>query len=173
MMNNPAPLMHLLIAAIMAVVLSVGASVASAAEASKHSWMPTPPKAKAGTKCDEDPGWMRKWHMKKLQHKRDQTMRHGVRTDKYSLKRCITCHAVKGDKGEYLTVKDKRHFCRSCHDYAAVKIDCFGCHASRPGSGGHAAIEGADNPHIASKHSSSGMATAMAELQKHFAGESQ
>jgi hypothetical protein len=31
-----------------------------------------------------------------------------------------------------VTVSSPQHFCRSCHDYAAVKVDCFECHASRP-----------------------------------------
>jgi len=34
-----------------------------------------------------------------------------------------------------VTVDDPQHFCRTCHDYAAVRPDCFQCHASRPGEG--------------------------------------
>jgi hypothetical protein len=29
-------------------------------------------------------------------------------------------------------VLGKDHFCQSCHNYAAVKIDCFECHSSKP-----------------------------------------
>ena len=117
---------------------------------------------------------MRKWHMRALVHKRDQTLREGIRTRKFSLKRCITCHAVKGDNGHYLTVSDKRHFCRSCHDYVAVRIDCFDCHASRPEAGSNRGALLKGNPH----NKRSGMSTrigrsdkTLASLQKYLAGE--
>ena len=42
-------------------------------------------------------------------------------------------HIVLNDEqGNAITVAEPEHFCRSCHDYAAVTIDCFQCHASRP-----------------------------------------
>ena len=68
-----------------------------------------------------------------LDHHRDDTVIKGVRTKKLSLKGCVSCHAVKGSDGKAITMKDPRHFCASCHLYAAVQIDCFDCHASRPG----------------------------------------
>ena len=37
---------------------------------------------------------------------------------------------------------DPKHFCRSCHDYESVSIDCFECHVSKPDAGG----EGLDSP---------------------------
>jgi len=79
-------------------------------------------------KCVEDTATMRREHPDMLKHQRDQTMHEGIRTRKYSLKECVACHAsaktgsVLGEKG----------FCQSCHDYASVSIDCFGCHASKP-----------------------------------------
>lgn len=75
---------------------------------------------------------MRYNHMDYIQHQRDETMHRGIRTEKDSLKRCVTCHAVKDDKGEYVHVTDDRHFCSSCHNYAAVSIDCFQCHTDTP-----------------------------------------
>ena len=113
-------------------LLGTGMQFVAGKAHAQPAWMPNPPKALPGTKCDADPKWMRVWHMRKLLHKRDKTLREGIRTKKFSLKRCITCHAVKDESGQYLKVSDKRHFCRVCHDYAAVHIDCFDCHASRP-----------------------------------------
>ena len=85
-----------------------------------------------GTSCVAPVEWMRRNHMKALLHQRDQTVHEGVRGAKFSLKDCVSCHAVEGVDGRAVTVSDPKHFCRSCHDYAAVSIDCFECHASRP-----------------------------------------
>lgn len=79
-------------------------------------------------RCVEDTETMRLEHPDMLKHQRDQTMREGIRTRQRSLKECVGCHAstktgsVLGEKG----------FCQSCHDYASVRLDCFGCHASKP-----------------------------------------
>ena len=93
--------------------------------------MPSPAKGK-GESCVAPVDWMRRNHMKALMHQRDQTVHEGVRGAEFSLKDCVTCHAVTGPDGRAVTVSDPKHFCRSCHDYAAVSIDCFECHASRP-----------------------------------------
>jgi [DsrC]-trisulfide reductase subunit J len=85
-----------------------------------------------GESCVEDTDFMRRNHMTLLLHQRDETMREGIRGEPYSLKECVACHAVDDSDGEPLTAASPEHFCRSCHDYAAVKIDCFECHASRP-----------------------------------------
>ncbi len=141
--------------------------------AAQPAWMPKPPKA-VGGKCDADPKWMRKWHMKALDHKRDETMHKGIRTRKFSLKNCISCHAVKDDNGKYITVRDERHFCRTCHDYAAVRIDCFDCHASRPGDKMDKAARAGGNPHENATKMSSVIRkgdTAMADFHKYIAGE--
>ena len=92
---------------------------------------PDIPKGK-GEACVEDTDFMRRNHMSLLLHQRDDTMRKGIRTTQHSLKECLDCHAVRGPDSVPVTVNDAKHFCRSCHDYAAVKIDCFQCHASRP-----------------------------------------
>ena len=163
-----------LVALFAVLLLGTGLQLTIDPAGAQPAWMPNPPKALPGTKCDADPKWMRIWHMRKLVHKRDQTLREGIRTKKFSLKRCITCHAVKDESGKFLTVKDERHFCRSCHDYAAVRIDCFDCHASRPDkkTGQGAMLK--KNPHNKTGRSSSlrqGDQT-IASLQKYLAGES-
>ncbi|OUS05816.1 hypothetical protein A9Q96_10750 [Rhodobacterales bacterium 52_120_T64] len=71
-------------------------------------------------------------HMDLLRHDRDLTMREGIRDTDASIAECVTCHAVNGLDAKPVTVKSEDHFCRVCHDYAAVKIDCFQCHNSIP-----------------------------------------
>jgi hypothetical protein len=85
-----------------------------------------------GAQCVEDTGFMRRNHMELLMHQRDETMLKGVRNKQHSLKECLNCHAVYGPDSVPVTASSPSHFCRSCHDYAAVSIDCFECHASRP-----------------------------------------
>jgi len=85
-----------------------------------------------GESCVEDTEFMRRNHMNVLLHQRDETVINGIRTKQHSLKECIACHAVAGPDAIPVTVESPQHFCRSCHDYTAVNIDCFQCHASRP-----------------------------------------
>lgn len=72
---------------------------------------------------------MRRNHMELLKHQRDDTLRSGIRTTKYSLKDCISCHASQTTNS---VTAAPSNFCQSCHTYAAVKIDCFECHANQP-----------------------------------------
>ena len=107
-------------------------------------------KAKANEEfgCVEPVTEMRKNHMKFIMHQRDDTMRKGIRTSKYSLAECINCHVVAGEDGNYARYGEDKHFCSTCHTYAAVNIDCFGCHrdtpeAAKPGK----ALTDTANPH--------------------------
>ena len=86
-----------------------------------------------GDTCVADTAFMRRNHMRLLDHQRDDTVHAGERTGKFSLKACIDCHAVKGSDAQPVSFDSPQHFCRTCHDFAAVQVDCFGCHASRPG----------------------------------------
>lgn len=125
-------------AVIVAVALAFVASLAvvvTAAEKNNRvaSGVPVPsiPRGQ-GERCVEDTDFMRRNHMTLLMHQRDDTMLQGIRTKQYSLKECVDCHAVRGSDIRAVSVSDPKHFCRACHDYAAVKIDCFQCHASQP-----------------------------------------
>jgi hypothetical protein len=71
-------------------------------------------------------------HMKYLLHHRDLTVHEGIRTKQYSLANCIDCHVQPGPDGKIAAHSSKDHFCNGCHQYAAVHIDCFECHADRP-----------------------------------------
>ena len=78
---------------------------------------------------------MRRNHMEFLLHKRDLTMRQGIRThgdDVISLNGCISCHAAKDDQGQYISVNEEGQFCQTCHERVAVKPDCFDCHRTTP-----------------------------------------
>jgi hypothetical protein len=59
-----------------------------------------------------------------------------VRTGAASLKACINCHA---SQQTHSVVQGETNFCVSCHSYAAVQIDCFECHSSKPSGAAHTA----------------------------------
>ena len=109
---------------------SLGALAESASPATTvgHGLQPLVEKARGG-QCVEEPAFMRRNHMKLLIHQRDDTLRGGIRTGKYSLKACIACHASQISQS---VNAEPTNFCQSCHNYAAVKIDCFECHANTP-----------------------------------------
>jgi predicted CXXCH cytochrome family protein len=120
----------LLVAALVAGMSSIRAEDGGQTIATRTP-IPSPPKAQ-GEHCVADTAFMRRYHMQMLLHQRQETVHDGVRTDKFSLAQCVSCHAVKGSDGAPVAYSDSKHFCRSCHDYAAVSVDCFTCHASRP-----------------------------------------
>jgi nitrate reductase gamma subunit len=91
----------------------------------------------AGHKTDDATVMIRN-HPKFLFSHRATVVHTGVGVPGDSLERCVTCHAVKDAKGEPVSFEDPTHFCRGCHNKAAVSIDCFECHTSKPSSGGQA-----------------------------------
>ena len=83
-----------------------------------------------GDKCVDDEDYIRRHHPDLLKHHREETVRQGIRSTKYSLKGCVACHA--GSKtGSVASSKDD--FCVACHSYAGVHLDCWDCHATKPG----------------------------------------
>lgn len=109
----------------------------SAAEPSSSVTIPEPPKAKQNfsdtQQCVAPIDDIRRNHGDYLKHHRDQTMHQGIRTTQHSLVACINCHVTADSKGNYPNIKEgSKHFCSSCHNYAAVSIDCFQCHATKP-----------------------------------------
>ena len=103
----------------------------------------------AGEKCVEPTDVMRRQHMDLIQHQRDETMHKGIRgiTAKHSLKGCIDCHVGYDDKGEAVSINDEGQFCQSCHNYAAVSIDCFSCHRTTPDGENKMRKSAMTNPH--------------------------
>ncbi|MBK7026937.1 MAG: hypothetical protein IPH40_08665 [Polaromonas sp.] len=112
--------------------ITLAATWAMAAEGTKTAGSrvsaPIVEKAKGG-ECVADPAFMRRNHGDMLKHQRDDTMRGGIRTGKNSLKACIECHASKTTNSVNASGSN---FCQSCHNFTAIKIDCFECHASKP-----------------------------------------
>lgn len=106
-------------------------SVASVTADERTSLWPAIPEA-TGDPHPEGNEYMRRMHMEMMKHDRDLTMYDGERPVHASLKSCFDCHEVKDEQNVSLTYADERHFCRVCHDYAAVKVDCFSCHRSTP-----------------------------------------
>ena len=80
--------------------------------------------------CVEETQDMRVNHMEYILHQRDETVHEGIRDKQHSLVECINCHV--SDAPDAPRVSSEKHFCNSCHTYAAVSIDCFQCHADRP-----------------------------------------
>ncbi len=92
---------------------------------------PNIPAPVKGEQCVADTDEMRKNHMKYLLKHRDETLREGIRTKQYSLKECLECHVPPKEEAQ-ASRSEGEHFCKNCHMYAGVRIDCFECHATRP-----------------------------------------
>ena len=133
-------LMHKSILAMLGGALLALSSIAFADVA-----MPDVPKGK-GDQCVEPTPEMRKNHMEYILHQRDETMYKGIRTKTHSLKECINCHVPENSDVRF---GDSKHFCSSCHNYAAVSIDCFQCHADRPGNKPKQSMNTSSFPHYA------------------------
>lgn len=120
------------LAALLALSLGAVAASSGSGDAGSASAGRTPKPTlviEKGDRCVEDTAYMRKNHMKLLMHHRDDTVHKGIRTEKHSLKNCINCHA--SSKNNSVLGSDE-NFCQSCHTYAAVKLDCWDCHSSKP-----------------------------------------
>ena len=99
------------------------------------------------TICVEPVEIMRKQHFEFILDHRDKTVIQGIRTKQYSLIGCIDCHITPNVQGEYARYSKETHFCAGCHQFTAVNIDCFQCHADRP----EEAIRKAVNPNKTAK----------------------
>jgi len=115
---------------------------------------PVIPQAK-GAQCVADTSYMRRYHMMELKHQRDETTHRGIRTKRFSLKECVACHATTGPDGQPVPINAPGQFCDSCHEYAAVTIDCFQCHATKPEAGQNAGAP-ASVPLAAAAHAEAG-----------------
>ncbi|RDH81084.1 MAG: hypothetical protein DIZ80_13275 [endosymbiont of Galathealinum brachiosum] len=110
--------------------LVVLATSAFAFAGEKPSFAPKVPHPTNGTtECVQPEDEMKKNHMNYILHQRDETMHNGIRTETYSLKKCINCHVPENSTARF---GDDKHFCSSCHNFTGVSIDCFQCHMDRP-----------------------------------------
>jgi len=132
---------HIIQGLIAVIMLALFGNVALSDDSAPY--LPLIPKAEGGV-CVAPPEDIRKNHMTYLKHDRDLRVQKGARDIEHSLKDCISCHVVRSDAGTPVSYESPEHFCRSCHDYAAVKIDCFSCHNSKPDGD---ALHSLSNPH--------------------------
>ena len=93
-----------------------------------------PPKGKFSeeTICVEPVEVMRIKHFDFILEHRDETVIRGIRTKQYSFTGCIDCHITANAEGKFARYSEETHFCANCHQFTAVNIDCFQCHADRP-----------------------------------------
>lgn len=82
--------------------------------------------------CVEPTEFMRRNHMELIKHQRDETVHKGIRSSKHSLAGCIECHVSYTADETPVPVDAEGQFCNGCHEFAAVNVDCFGCHSSVP-----------------------------------------
>lgn len=110
-------------------VLALFMGLVGVAQAEGTPWPDVP--TAIGEPHPEGNEYWRKHHMELMKHDRDLTLREGERDIQASLSTCFDCHAVE-EAGVPVTYESERHFCRACHEFAAVRIDCFTCHLSTP-----------------------------------------
>ena len=82
--------------------------------------------------CVEPTEYMRRNHMEVIRHQRDTTVYGGIRSTKHSLAGCVECHVGYDAQHKPVGIDGDGQFCAACHDYAAVKLNCFDCHATVP-----------------------------------------
>jgi hypothetical protein len=115
---------------LLAVVILWSPALVSAGDPLLPDVPPAQRRVSAAQGCVEPTPDMRRNHMKYILHHRNETMREGIRTKTFSLNECIDCHVSSAPDAP--RASSPKHFCNSCHTYAAVHIDCFECHADRP-----------------------------------------
>ncbi|MDC9726230.1 MAG: cytochrome c3 family protein [Candidatus Thioglobus sp.] len=74
----------------------------------------------------------RKMHPELLSHKRDKTLRQGVRGGVVQLSKCVECHTSVDKDGEFIPVNAPDQFCSTCHKKVGTSLDCFSCHRTTP-----------------------------------------
>lgn len=109
-----------------------GALIALSGAALAESAVSKGSKAAAVDECVAPTPDMRRNHMVYLKHERDETVHSGIRGRKFSLAGCVDCHAAQDPPGVPVPINGEGQFCESCHEFAAVNIDCFGCHRNTP-----------------------------------------
>jgi len=75
---------------------------------------------------------IRMMHPSFLDHKRDKTLRQGIRTKRNSLKACVNCHSATNKEDEFMPIDQSGQFCSTCHQKVGTSIDCFSCHRNTP-----------------------------------------
>ncbi len=130
------------VAGVFGVLLLIPAAFAAGQVAEEGWTRPQPNFAKlARAHKNDDPTVMIRNHPNFLMNVRSITVYRGVRKDINKIEKCVDCHAVKGADGQPVGFDNPKHFCVGCHYRAAVSIDCFECHNSKPTGKDKAALD--------------------------------
>jgi len=92
-------------------------------------------KAHELSQCVRPTEFMLRHHMDLIKHQRNLAVHEGIRDTDYDLDGCVACHVSVGANGKPVPVNAENQFCDTCHEYAAVHLDCFDCHATVPHGG--------------------------------------
>jgi len=120
---------NLLLAVGVAGALLVTAAVA---DFPKGGYVTPGSKAAGLTECVRDTSFMRRNHMELIEHQRDITVHQGIRETTDSLAGCVDCHVSYDQEHRAVPVSSDGQFCSACHEFAAVDVNCFGCHSTVP-----------------------------------------
>ena len=103
----------------------------------------------ADKQCVESPEFMRANHMQLLNQWRTEAVRNGQsvyinsngKSFDISLQdTCLNCHSTEAEKAAQTggvsnpATNESPQFCASCHDYSAVKPNCWTCHFEPKGA---------------------------------------
>ena len=114
-------------------LLAAALGVGSAAHAEEVGDFVLPSSQAASLEnCVEPTEYMRRNHFELIRHQRDETVYGGIRGSDHGISGCVSCHVGYDETGSPVEIDGKGQFCRSCHDYASVEMNCFDCHATVP-----------------------------------------
>lgn len=127
-------------------VTGVGLPPPASADAEAGSYVTPASKAAGLENCVRETGFMRRNHMELITHQRDATVHQGIRSTTDSLAACVECHVSYDQQQQPVSVYSSGQFCSACHEFTAVDVNCFGCHATVPLSPEAASDAGASPP---------------------------
>jgi hypothetical protein len=113
-------------------VVAAGVLTLAGPAAAAEDWRQGNSEAAALEQCVRPTEWMRRNHMELITHQRDKTVHLGVRNEDLSLAGCIDCHVQYDASQQPISINTEGQFCHSCHQFTAVTLDCFQCHATVP-----------------------------------------
>jgi len=113
-------------------IIAVSVVPAAATDFAKGDYVTPGSKAAGLENCVRETGFMRRNHMELIEHQRNLTVHQGIRSITNSLAVCIDCHVGYDQQRQPVPVYADGQFCRNCHEFAAVDMNCFDCHAGVP-----------------------------------------
>jgi len=112
---------------------ALGAQVVLAGDT--RSFVTEGSKAHGLSQCVRPTDFMLRHHMDLIKHQRDLAVHEGIRDTDNDLDGCVACHVSVGADGQAIPINAEKQFCDTCHEFAAVHLNCFDCHATVPNGG--------------------------------------